>query len=201
MVGFKEPIDEELEDMQDSLIWFSKDKYYYYKKEDKTIVSIPSLVNIKSPNINSHENFLAYGDASGIKAYNLSGDGLITQEEDAGDFMMERAAEEYFSEYGKYPDNYNPNTSSNLVFTAVPTAKQIHILGSKQDVEGFKKFILNINFQEEINELNLPSKINQFYTDLTQEKKNKIGDIEKLYNEQTFPMEETEFINMLKCKI
>ena len=25
--GFKEPIDEELEDMQDSLIWFSKDKY------------------------------------------------------------------------------------------------------------------------------------------------------------------------------
>jgi hypothetical protein len=84
---------------------------------------------------------------------------------------------------------------------AVFEPEQIHILGSKQDVEGFKKFILNINFQEEINELNLPSKINQFYTDLTQEKKNKIGDIEKLYNEQTFPMEETEFINMLKCKI
>ena len=151
--GFREPIDEELEDMQDSLIWFSKDKNYYYKKEDKTIVSIPALVNIKFPNINSHENFLAYGDASGIKAYSLSGDGLITQEEDAGDFMMERAAEEYFSEYGKYPDNYNPNTSSNLVFTAVPTAKQIHILGSKQDIEGFKKFTTQSSTSVEKKEL------------------------------------------------
>ena len=78
---------------------------------------------------------------------------------------------------------------------------QIHILGSKSDIEGFKKFILNINSQEENIELNLPSKINQFYTNLTQEEKNKIGDIEQIYNEQTFPMEETEFIDMLKCKI
>ena len=70
-----------------------------------------------------------------------------------------------------------------------------------QDIEGFKKFILNINSQEENIELNLPSKINQFYTNLTQEEKNKIGDIEQIYNEQTFPMEETEFIDMLKCKI
>lgn len=70
-----------------------------------------------------------------------------------------------------------------------------------QDIEGFKDFILNINSQEENIELNLPSKINQFYTNLTQEEKNKIGDIEQIYNEQTFPMEETEFIDMLKCKI
>ena len=47
---------------------------------------------------------------------------------------------------GEYKNGRNGITKSifnpsNLVFTAVPTAKQIHILGSKQDIEGFKKFV------------------------------------------------------------
>ena len=127
--GFNAPIEEQLELGKDSLIWFSGKKNYY---GTKNTVSIPVILNSTSPRIDSHQNFEKIGDASGIKKYNLEAvgsDALIT----------EQYADEDLPPPRDLPENFvNP-----IVFAAVIEPEQIHILGNKQDIEGFKEFVEN----------------------------------------------------------
>jgi hypothetical protein len=78
--------------------------------------------------------------------------------------------------------------------------KQIYILGNQQDIEGFKNFVFGSN-QENVSSINT---IVDFYNELTEEQKKKIGTLEDLndqYNEIPFQMTEEEFINNIKCNL
>jgi hypothetical protein len=79
----------------------------------------------------------------------------------------------------------------------VPEPEQIHILGNRQDIEGFKNFLSQSNVKSTNNILD-------FYNKLTEEQKKKIGTLEDLndqYNEIPFQMTEEEFINNIKCNL
>ena len=131
--GFNTPIEEQLESGKDSLIWFSGKKNYY---RTKNTVSISAILNSISPKIDSHQNFERVGDASGIRRYNLEAVG-------ADSILTEEYADESLPPARELPKDFvNP-----IVFAAVIEPEQIHILGSKQDIEGFKDFVGNQNIK------------------------------------------------------
>lgn len=96
------------------------------------------------------------------------------------------------------------NIAQDLNIHPAIVATKISLWQDKNNTDLFPSkndLILNINLMETNNQVDLPSTIINFYSSLSDEEKLKIGNIEKLYSEQIFPMEDDEFIDMLKCKI
>lgn len=91
--------------------------------------------------------------------------------------------------------NQEYSSPADVVYTKPDGTIAVNVLPIAEN------FILNINSELENYSLNLPSNISDFYNSLTSDQKESVGDVEQLYNEQTFPMEENDFIDMLKCKI
>ncbi len=107
--------------------------------------------------------------------------------------------------YRNYKKSLLANANDGIISPSITGAdnitvfepEQIHILGNKQDTEGFKNFLSQSNVKSTTN-------ISDFYNSLTEEQKKKIGTLEDLneqYNEIPFQMTEEEFINNIKCNL
>jgi hypothetical protein len=205
--GFNEPDEENLDITEDSLLWFSKNKNYYI--DDKKILDlgvVQAILNIKYPTISDHQMFLDYGDLSGIRSHELRGDGLITKETpDIGKIQEDVDAFEEFIQTGKFPDGYVPNNESDLVFAAVPNKSQIHILGSKADIQGFKEFVnqnATNNLQSDISNLNLTEEVlNYFYENSSKSKDftNFVMDLKRYVNLLQNVKTNEEIVELIKC--
>ena len=138
----------------DDGIYFSKNPNYYTDKGNK----IPTILNLKAPMKYNHGVFINAIDASGYRQVEGS-DGFITYTKEAGadldairpqfpnidpnDFSEEEL-KEIKNNYQKELDNWKQLAAKEeLVFATVFEPEQIHILGTKQDIEGFKEFINN----------------------------------------------------------
>jgi len=158
----------------------SKKPITEYNKQRKTTSSVfKAIVNVINPayvNENSFENFKS------IKEKLTENDSIIGEETID---TVKRGANKFTAE-GESIGVFSP--------------EQIHILGNKQDIEGFKNFVSGFN-QENVSSINT---IVDFYNELTEEQKKKIGTLEDLndqYNEIPFQMTEEEFINNIKCNL
>lgn len=149
---FNKPSEQSLAKGADDGIYFSKNPNYYTDKGNK----IASILNLKVPMKYSHEVFINAIDASGYRKVENS-DGFITYTKesradidaikpqfpdiDPNDFSKEEL-EEIENIYKKELDNWKKLADEEeLVFATVFEPEQIHILGSKQDIEGFKEYV------------------------------------------------------------
>lgn len=149
---FNKPSEQSLVKGADDGIYFSKNPNYYTNKGNK----IASVLDLKNPMKYSHGIFMKAIDASGYRQVEGS-DGFITYIKEAGadldaikpqfpdidpdDFSKEEL-KEIQNNYQKELDNWKQLADKEeLVFAAVFEPEQIHILGSKQDIEGFKNFV------------------------------------------------------------
>jgi len=149
---FNKPSEQSLSKGADDGIFFSKDPNYYTKEGFK----IASILNLKTPMKYSHGIFMSAIDASGYRQVKDS-DGFITYLKEPGadmdaikpqfpdidpsDFSKEEL-EDIENSYQKALDDWKELANKEeLVFATVFEPEQIHILGSKDDIKGFKEFV------------------------------------------------------------
>lgn len=108
----------------------------------------------------------------------------------------------YVNELGEEVGLFYLKSEENPNFIAMNGSLEKSLDGLRKDFEIIKKdSTLKINSENEEKSVILSPKIDEFYNNLSEEEKEKLGNIEELYNELFYPLSDEEFIDMLKCKL